>query len=148
MPHKYEREIEEILRNFERTEPRRGFGDRVRASQRPTIRATRPRRTPSLSSSLLVIGIALALISAGMAFTLSFSQPLLTGILGAVGFLCFAAGMVLGWWARFRGVKPVSRPVRDNVVTIGPSRRGFFAEIATQARILRLKLRYWRMREH
>ena len=39
MPNKYEREIEEILRNMDRPEPKPGLGNRIRAFNRP-----RPRR--------------------------------------------------------------------------------------------------------
>ena len=72
MPHKYEREIEEILRNMERTEPRRGFGDRVRAFQRQA--PARP-RGPTISvgiglpEALIIAGIILALVGLASPFT-------------------------------------------------------------------------------
>jgi hypothetical protein len=150
MPHKYEREIEEILRNMERTEPRRGLGDRVRAFQRPA--PARP-RGPTLNVGmglpevLLITGIVLALVGAGIAYYQS-GTSLLTGLISAVGFASIVVGVVIGWWARFRGVNVSLRRARDNddnVVRIG--RRGLFAEIATQFRILRLKWRYSRRRE-
>ena len=62
MPNKYQREIEEILRNMERTEPRQGLGDRIRAFNRPR---PRPRRelhwALNASETCILIGIALVL---------------------------------------------------------------------------------------
>ena len=150
MPDKYMREIEEILRNMERTEPKRGLGDRVRAFQRQA--PARP-RGPSVSlgmglpEAMVITGIVLALVSAGIAFYQS-DTSLLTGLISAVGFASIVVGVVIGWWARFRGVNLSLRRPRestDNVVRMG--RRGLFAEIATQYRILRLKWRYSRQRQ-
>jgi hypothetical protein len=150
MPHKYEREIEEILRNMEQTEPRRGFSDRVRAFQRPA--PARP-RGPALSVGmglpeiLLITGIILALVGAGIAYYES-GATLVTGIISAVGFASIFVGVVVSWWARFRGVNLSLRRPResnDNVVRMG--RRGLFSEIATQYRIIRLKWRYSRQRQ-
>src|SRR5690242_3529912 len=121
MPHKYEREIEEILRNMERTEPKKGLGDRVRAFQRPA--PARP-RGPSVSigmglpEMLLIVGVVLALVGAGISYYLS-SETLITGLISAVGFTSIVVGVVIGWWARFRGVNVSLRRPRestDNVV--------------------------------
>jgi hypothetical protein len=151
MPDKYMREIEEILRNMERTEPKRGFGDRVRAFQRQA--PARP-RGPTLSvgiglpEALLIAGIILALVGAGIAYYQS-GTTLLTGLISLAGFVSIVVGVVIGWWARFRGVNlSLRRPreTNDNVVRMG--RRGLFAEIATQYRILRLKWRYSRQRRN
>src|SRR5262249_51642695 len=151
MPHKYEREIEEILRNMERTEPKRGFGDRVRAFQRQAPPRT---RGPALSIGiglpevLLIAGIVLALVGAGLAFYQS-GTSFVSGLSPLVVFVFIVAGVVIGWWARFRGVNLSLRRPRetgDNVVRIG--RRGLFSEIATQFRIVRLKWRYSRQRQH
>ena len=151
MPHKYEREIEEILRNMERTEPKRGFGDRVRAFQRQAPSRTRGPVLAvgmGLPEALIIIGIVLALVGAGLAFYQS-GASLLSGLISLAGFVSIVVGVVIGWWARFRGVNlPLRRPreTSDNVVRMG--RRGLFAEIATQFRILRLKWRYSRRRQN
>lgn len=154
MPHKYEREIEEILRNMERTEPRRGFGDRVRAFQRqapPRPRGPAVSLGVGLPEALLIAGIILALVGAGLAFYQS-GTTLLTGLISLAGFVSIVVGVVIGWWARFRGVnlslhRQRERDTGDNVLRMGPRRRGLFAEIATQYRILRLKWRYSRQRQ-
>lgn len=149
MPNKYEREIEEILRNMDRTEPRPGLGNRLRAFNRPRERAPRQTRIAAPSSEvLMLIGIVLALIAAGLAFeagdVVIVGVPI-NGVLAVAGFLCLAAGLVVGWRGRFRPLA-ASKPTSwrgDNIVEM-PRRRGPFAALGTQVRILRLKLRYWR----
>lgn len=151
MPNKYEREIEEILRNMDRTEPRPGLGNRIRAFNRPRERAPRQSRIAGPSSEVLfLIGIVLALIAAGLTFEASGDVLLgpvsINGVLAVVGFLFLAAGLVVGWRGRFRPLtayKPTSWR-GDNIVEL-PRRRGPLSALATQVRILRLKLRYWRM---
>jgi hypothetical protein len=153
MPNKYEREIEEILRNMERTEPRQGLGERIRSFNTPR---PRPRPSPRIaldqSELFMVVGICLALIGAAIAF---YKQGYPTGVLGVLtgaaailGFLCIVLGLALGWWARFRG--SASAPswrgnvVDSTIVDLNSKRPGPFSGIVTQFRILRLKLRYRR----
>lgn len=150
MPNKYQREIEEILRNMERTEPRPGLGNRIRAFNRPRERGPRRARFAAPSSeTLMLLGIVLALIAAGLTFEAGdvriLSVPI-NGILAIVAFVCLAAGLVAGWRGRFRPLS-THKPTTwrgDNVVEL-PRRRGPFNALATQVRILRLKVRYWRM---
>ncbi|HEV2661508.1 MAG TPA: hypothetical protein VGU68_12950 [Ktedonobacteraceae bacterium] len=142
---------------MERTEPRRSFGDRVRAFQRPApprARGSSLSLNSSLLDILLIVGVGLALIGAGIAFYVGggggVNSPVI-GIIALIGFTCIFLAVVIGWWARFRGVPIAPRRVSestDNVVHIGTRRRGLFAEIGTQYRILKLKLRYLRQREH
>ncbi|WIG61578.1 MAG: hypothetical protein OJF49_004326 [Ktedonobacterales bacterium] len=154
MPNKYQREIEEILRNMERTEPRQGLGDRVRAFNRPRERAPRaPRLSLTRVEVLYIVGIALIMIAAGLTFYASgqffiFETIPLSGILAVLGFITLVLGLLLGWRERVGGPSP-SRPApwRNNVVEMTP-RRGPFSAISTQFRIMRLKLRYRRMRGH
>lgn len=153
MPHKYEREIEEILRNMERPEPQKGIGDRVRSFQRPATRARRrgPRMSLRLNGSeaLLFAGIALALVAAGMAYYLT-APNALTGGIAIAGFVLIVVALLRSWSSRFSPAPPQrsSTPVwRPTVVDSAPTRvrrRNPFSEIATQFRILRLKFRYWR----
>ncbi|HEX6796732.1 MAG TPA: hypothetical protein VF116_03340 [Ktedonobacterales bacterium] len=150
MPNKYEREIEEILRNMDRTEPRPGLGNRIRAFNRPRERAPRQTRIVAPSSEVLfLIGIVLALIAAGLTFEAGYvalAGISINGVLAIVGFLFLAAGFVVGWRGRFRPVTSYKSASwrGDNIVEL-PRRRGPLSALATQARIVRLKVRYWRM---
>lgn len=154
MPNKYQREIEEILRNMERTEPHQGIGDRIRAFNRPRPNP-RPRRdfhwALNTSETCILIGIALALLAAGIAYYLQsdlFIPVLrlsLNGIIAVAAFAFILAGLVVAWRERF-GFGRRQPMWRGNVVDMTPHRRGPFHAIATQYRIFRLKLRYWRTR--
>ena len=95
MPNKYEREIEEILRNLESTEPKQGlgqkFGERLR--RKPNERVKPPRRSlPSLHFRtpewLVVIAVITALISGGYAYANDGQATIVTGILAIVGMSC------------------------------------------------------------
>jgi hypothetical protein len=158
MPHKYQREIEEILRNMDLTEPRRGVGERVDASQRPASRlrlrgpSMRLRLTPS--ELLLLSGVVLALA----AFCVDFYATLPTIVSGLFGLAAVAAiigGWVVGWTSASQSLytpswrsTSASRSTRsDNVVNMRPRRRGPFGELITQARLLWLKARYLRKRD-
>jgi hypothetical protein len=150
MPNRYEREIDEILRNMDRTEPRPGLGNRIRAFNRPRERAPRRTRlTAPSSEGLFLIGIVLVLIAAGLTFQTEQVQIVMipvSGVLALVGFVCLAAGFVAGWRGRFRPLNTYQPPTwrQDNIVEM-PRRRGPFNAVVTRFRILRLKLRYWRM---
>jgi hypothetical protein len=158
MPNKYEREIEEILRNMERTEPGSGLGNRIRAFNRPRERARREVHLPLAASELLLlIGIALGMLAAGLTFYMAGLTPdgqlhlplglTLNGLLAVAGFACVVAGLFIGWRDRFRGLSR-SRPTTwrgDKIVEMRPARRGPLNAVGTRLRILRLKMRYWRM---
>lgn len=148
MPHKYEREIEEILRNMEQREPQRGMGERVRQlSRQPTVHRAPPRRRPRFSiGSVMVIGIVLALVAAGLEYY--FGQAgIVTGALALAALVCILIALLVSWSERFVGTRaprsPRSRAILEPT-PIGLRRRGLFSEVATQFRIFRLKLRYWR----
>ncbi len=143
MPNRYEREIEEILRNMERTEPRQGFGNRIRAFNRTRGRSRSGMRLSLNRMEVLVlIGIALALAGTGVAYYQQ-APVLVSGVLALLGFAFVVIGLVLAWSMRFRGPS-VSPGWRGNVVDMRPRRRNPFSIIATRFRILRLKLRYSR----
>jgi hypothetical protein len=161
MPNKYQREIEEILRNMDRNDTRTSVSDRVRSFNRPR---RRPRLTLSTSLNrteiLLLVGSALALIGAGLTYYTNgdqlslFGWLPLNGVLAAVGFVLIVLGFALAWRDRFRGITPgrddapkwhSGNVAPDNIVEMTP-RRGPLSSISTRVRLLRLKLRYWRTR--
>jgi hypothetical protein len=171
MPNKYQREIEEILRNMERTEPRQGIADRIRAFNRPAAR--RGPHWPSFSwrpgfpETLLIAGLVLALFAAGASYYLG-GPRLLTGIVGLAALALLLAGLIIGWMDRFgmRGTarggggprwhpRPMDSPRDAPRSSSSPSRPFAFQAthgfqparmVATQFRILQLKWRYWRLR--
>ena len=147
MPNRYEREIEEILRNLEHTEPRavlgQKFGERFR---RRGPRAVRP-RTQSLSwnfspsERFLIVCVVAALIAGGYAYLAGANS--ITLVLSIVSFICLL--VVVFSQLLFRGQR--SQSVRYGNVTITPLRRGPFGGIRTQWNLLKLKLRYRRKDE-
>lgn len=174
MPNKYEREIEEILRNMERTEPRQGIADRIRAFNRPAAR--RGPHLPSFTwragttSTLLIFGLVLALFAAGASFYLGGPGPL-TGILSLLALTILLVGLIVGWMDHFgthggnggnggRGWRPrpmdSPRDTRDSPRSSPSPSRPFAFQgahgfqparmVVTQVRILQLKWRYWRLR--
>ena len=156
MSSKYQREIEEILRNMDLPEEGQRLGDRIRAFNRPSARPRAPRPRPQLhfsgSGALLVIGIAIAMLAAGLVFyfgraATSGFYANLAGVLGLLALGCILLGLIAGWAARFGGHSP---PTWRGQAETAPEGGGFapFRPIATRWRMLRLKWRYWRNREH
>ncbi|HKW19933.1 MAG TPA: hypothetical protein VJO13_01055 [Ktedonobacterales bacterium] len=154
MPHKYEREIEEILRNLEGPESNQGLGERIRPFKRPAARRPRGPHGPrvswvprlELSVTLMLVGIALALVGAGLTYY-QLEATLVSGLIALGGFLLFAVGVALGWWARFRGVSAPARRVRrspssDNVVRIRPVRSNPLSRLTTSLRMRQMRRRY------
>ena len=153
MPNKYEREIEEILRNMERTEPRQGLGNRIRAFNRPreTPRRDRPSIALSRAELFLLIGIVLALVAAGLAYYTSgqfqVGPVYVPAVFALAAFASIVVGLAIGWRDRFRGITSSnSQRWRGGVIDITP-RRGPFNALVTRFRILRLKFRYLRKRD-
>jgi hypothetical protein len=161
MPNKYQREIEEILRNLDRNETRPSIGERIRAFNRPR-RRPRASLTASLTWSevLYLVGVFFALAAAGFTFYKGGQVYFLTdwlsvnGLLATIAFAAIVLGLVLGWRDRFRGLTP-SLPgnrswrgaaTESNIVELKPARRGPFSALITRFRLIRLKFRYWRTR--
>ena len=167
MPNKYEREIEEILRNLETPEPRQKVSERIRAFNRPRPRPSREWRfaagmfAAGMSETLLLVGVGLAALAALLFFLHNDNPPMLisssvpivggitdTAILAILSFLTLVVAMSIGWRERFRGKTPpvTTRPWQGTVINITPigPRRSPFNALLTQVRIIRLKLRYWR----
>ncbi|GAC1458584.1 MAG: hypothetical protein PVS3B3_36370 [Ktedonobacteraceae bacterium] len=144
MPNKYEREIEEILRNLEQTEPKAGvgqkFNERLRRKPAPRMRA-RPSSTFSLtltvSDWLLVTAIGIALVAGGVAFLIG-NPTTITGLLAVVGLVC----VILVAFSQFvfRPRRPSS--IRYGNATITPLRRGPFHMLRTRWNLFMLKIRY------
>ncbi|HEX5546715.1 MAG TPA: hypothetical protein VFX24_04845 [Ktedonobacterales bacterium] len=154
MPDKYMREIEEILRNLDGPESGQDLGERIRPFKRPAARRPRGPRGPRVSwiprlelpITLMLLGIALALVGAGLTYY-QLEATLVSGLIGLGGFLLFAAGVALGWWARFRGVSLPTRRVRrspssDNVVRIKPVRSNPLSRLTTSLRMRQMRRRY------
>jgi hypothetical protein len=172
MPNKYEREIEEILRNLDRPEPKPGLGNRIRAFNRP--RPRRPRRVwevgISLSEMLLLCGISVILLGAGLTYFFGPHLPMFPGDvpvaawISIVGFTLFVAGLVIGWRRGFNSGRVGTSSWRGNNFTnsngsnsAGDSKvvhlrarrnRNPLGALVTQVRILRLRMRYQRLRDH
>jgi len=146
MPNKYEREIEEILRNLERTEPKPGlgrkFGGRLRRKADSRVSA-RKRSLPSfnfgLSEWCLVIAFCAALVAGGWAYAHNMSPDLFTGIIALIGAVCFAILIILPFVSRSRN--PGRSPGYGNVT---PLRRNPLSSLATRWHLFLLKLRYRR----
>jgi hypothetical protein len=148
MPNRYEREIEEILRNLEHTEPKSGpkFGKRPRRG--PGDRMPRQQRRFvsfhfSASEWLLIIAVVAALVAGGYAYAQR-TADLVTGIIAAIGILCLilvAISQVL-----FRPRR--ARSVQYGNVTVTPLRRNPFSALKTQWNLFMLKMRYRRQNKH
>jgi len=146
MPNKYEREIEEILRNLEQTEPKAGIGqkfsERIRRKPAPRVRQPRPSSNFSLtltvSDWLLIAAIGVALIAGGYEF-LSDGPTVITGILAIIGLVCIV--LVAFSQLLFQPRRP-SSSIRYGNATITPLRRGPFHTLRTRWHLFTLKMRY------
>ena len=150
MPNKYEREIEEILRNMERTEPKANlgqkFGGRLRRKSDSPMNA---RRRSSLSFNfnfstsawLLIIAWVAALIAGGYAFAAN-EQNLITGILAIVATISLIVIVLLPFFSR----RYPTQSSRYGNVT--PLRRNPLSSLATRWNLFLLKMRYRRRRDH
>ena len=103
----------------------------------------------SSSESLLLVGLMLALVGAGIAYYFGFSEPTsgtpayVGGLIGVTAFVCVLTGLIVGWRARFGH----RNPAMWRGQTVNPPRRLHpLGAIGTQLRIMRLKWRYWRSR--
>src|SRR5207249_4586783 len=108
MPNKYEREIEEILRNMERTEPKPGLcqklGGRIR---RKSDSRSNVRRRGELSLHFgvsewcLAIAICASLLAGGWAFAHG-GADIFTGIIAVIAAVCLAIVIILPFMSRSR----------------------------------------------
>ena len=138
MPNKYQREIEEILRNLERNESKTGFGQRVggRMRRRAHVRRGMPALRLNFSEWCLVIAIVAALFAGGWAYAHS-RGDLITGIIALVGAVCVALVALSSFLARPRFSSSAARYPNVTPIHNNPLRR-----IAASWHLLMLKLRY------
>lgn len=143
MPNRYEREIEEILSRMEESEPRRGFGDRIRPIQRPPSRG---RSLPSLripfADILMLLSVILILVASGLAY-FEGSATVVTGILGAIALVLFVLALVVGWRDRFRPQRKAQWR-GPSYVEVTPIRRNPISSLMTRLRVFRLRMQYRR----
>ncbi|HTI13761.1 MAG TPA: hypothetical protein VL461_04205 [Dictyobacter sp.] len=145
MPNRYEREIEEILRNLEHTDSRPGlsqkFGDRLRRKPGPRMPQSHSFSWNfSTTEKLLIVAIVCALVAGGYAYLAD--ANIITLILAVISIVCLII-------VALSQVITPSRPaqsVRYGNVTITPLRRGPMSFIRTQWNLFMLKLRYRRRR--
>ena len=150
MPNRYEREIEEILRNLETTEPKPGLGQRFgeRLRRKPDYRVKPPRRSfPSLhlkaSEWFMIIAVIAALIAGGYAYAVG--PNIVTGIFVIVGAVCLVLTVLSGFSSRSRSSRfsRFSSP-SSRYSNVTPLRRNPLRSIATRWNLFLLKLRYRR----
>ncbi len=148
MPNRYEREIEEILRNLEhaeQTKPGLGqkFSERLRRRPSSVVR-TRQRRSFSLRFTivewLLIIAVGAALLAGGYAFANNETANVFTGIVAAVGTVC----LILIALSHFLFGSRNGRSVRYASTSSPRGRGGPFSALKTQWNLFLLKLRYRR----
>lgn len=138
MPNKYEREIEEILRNLERSESKTGFGQRVSGRMRHRTGARRSMSIPQLNFSerCLAIAIIAALCAGGWAYAHD-SGDLITGVIALVGAVCVALVALSSFLARPRSSSPAGRYPNVTSIHKSPLRR-----LGASWHLLMLKFRY------
>jgi hypothetical protein len=153
MPNRYEREIEEILRNMETTEPRSGrgqkFGERMR--RKPEYRARPRRRGLALrlgaSEWLIIVAVITALISGGVAY-LEGTSTLITGIFSVIGIVCLILLVLSPFIFRSRQSRQSRYATRATPIgNVTALRRNPLNSIVTRWNLFLLKLRYRRQND-
>lgn len=138
MPNKYEREIEEILRNLERTEPKAGFGQRMsgRMRRKAGVRRGLPNIQLSFTEWCLAIALVAALAAGGWAYAQR-GGDLITGSVAIIGAVCVALVALSSFLT-----KPhyASSSTRYNNVT--RLRSNPFRRLTASWHLLVLKMRY------
>lgn len=145
MPNKYEREIEEILRNLERTEPHAGFGRKAdgRMRQKASVRRSVPTIRLNFSEWCLAIACAAALFAGGWAYAHG-DGDLLTGVVALIGATCIAIVAISPFVERPRRARSTQRYSSGNVTRI---RSNPLSRVGTRLRLLAMKARYRNRRD-
>ena len=146
MPNRYEREIEEILRNLDNSESRTTKGPRSsqRSRRRPVERGNRPRGFPAfhlrLADWFLVIAVVIALCAGGYAYAQSAAQggDIVTGVLAIVSAIFLLLVLVTPLLSRS------PRSNRYGQMKVTPLSRNPLSNLATRWHLFLLKLRYRR----
>jgi len=148
MPNKYEREIEEILRNMERTEPKPGLGQKLggRIRRKSDSRSNVRKRADlslhfGVSEWCLVIAVCASLFAGGWAY--AHGTDIFTGVIAVIGAACLAIVIILPFMSRSR--YPAQSGASGKVT---PIRRNPLNSISTRWNLFMLKLRYRRKRDH
>jgi hypothetical protein len=150
MPNRYEREIEEILRNMETSEPRQGrgqkFGERLR--RKPEYRARPRRRGLSLRLGtpewLIIIAVIAALISGGVAYFEQEQTPI-TGIFSVIGIVCLFLLVLSPFISRSRKSRQSRYSTRMTPIgNVTPLHRNPLNSLVTRWNLFVLKMRYRR----
>ena len=143
MSNKYEREIEEILRNMENSGST--TGRRIGLPRRPSPKKSRPRSFPSFnfntSQWLLIVAVGTALLAGGYAFASGSHPTVYTGLLAIISVICLIVLAFSQFTFRTR------RTIRyGNITRMTPISRNPFNWIRTQWNLVRLRMRYQRKR--
>jgi hypothetical protein len=153
MPNKYEREIEEILRNLDQSAPKPRLSQRLRRKSDVRARGQRgpkpalPSFNFGLSEWCLIIAWVAALIAGGWAYAhRSFFDPtgadLITGSIALVSLICLFMVVILAFSPQSRSP---SQQARYGNVT--PMRRNPLSSLSTRWNLFLLKLRYRRRKD-
>lgn len=144
MPNRYEREIEEILRNLEQTEPRPSLGQklsgRIRRKSGYSARTRRgglPLQNLSASVWFLAIAVAAALIAGGLAYAQR-EATIVTGTVAVVGALCLLLVVLSPF---FSASHPTQATRYGNVTPLRPNP---LQGLVARWNLLLLRLRYRR----
>ena len=148
MPNKYEREIEEILRNMERTEPKPGLGQKLggRIRRKSDSRSNVRKRSDlslhfGVSEWCLAIAVCAALFAGGWAY--AHGADIFTGGIAVIGAVCLAVVIILPFMSRSR--YPKQSAGHGNVTPIRSNR---LSSISTRWNLFLLKIRYRRRKDH
>jgi len=151
MPNRYEREIEEILRNLEQTKPRSGRGTKSgdRPSKRTGVHMRQPRFSVclSLSEQLLLTAIFAALIAGGYAYVTRGPYSLRTDLFTLILVIVAVVSLILVGCSQFIFQPRRPQSFRYGNVTITPLRRNPFTILKTQWNLFKLRMRYRRKKE-
>jgi len=149
MPNKYEREIEEILRNMERTEPKQGLGQKLggRIRRKSDSRSNVRKRSElslhfGISEWCLTIAVCAALFAGGWAFAHG-EADIFTGVIALIGAVCLGIVIILPFMSRSR--YPRQSAGSGNVTQM---RGNPLSSISTRWNLFMLKLRYRRKKDH
>lgn len=142
MPNRYEREIEEILRNLEHTEPKAGLGQKLgrRPAPRPKVR-TRPRTSFSVRFTatewLLIVVVVAALLSGGYAYAQAHTDTF-SGIVALIAIVALILVALSHFIFRPRRTPP------GRYSNVSQLRRNPLDTFRTRWNLFMLKLRYRR----
>jgi hypothetical protein len=145
MSNKYEREIEEILRNMENSGSKTTTGRRFGPQRRPSPKKARPHSFPSFnfnrSEWLLIIAVGTALLAGGYAFAIGSHPTVYTGFLAVISVIC----LIMLALSQF--TLSARRSTRyGNITKMTPISRNPLNWMRTQWNLLQLKMRYQRKR--